>query len=170
MLRRIEREERNRALRRIGKISAGVIAGVLAVAAGPRVLEWFTGSSSASSVQSGACPPGDLACLDERYYEEYGFPFSHGEPDGCGLDSIEEQLRSPLCCPHVAADPMTCPPLNGTVDTGPGSSDPTDGESPLPGGMETPEEITPEETPAPPPSVPRRTPADIFEKGEVAPG
>lgn len=166
MLRRIEREERNHALRRIGKISAWVVAGVLAVAAGPRVLEWLAGSSSASSGQSGPCPPGDLACMDERYYEEHGFLFGHGTPDGCETLSHEEQLTSPLCCPGVAVDPSTCPPLDKLPSDG---GDPQDSEI-LPGGVnDKSEEPAPMQKPSKPeqPAIPPRRIDDPFGDSDV---
>lgn len=171
MLQMIERKERNYALRRIGKISAAVVAGVLAVAIGSKAAEWFPGSSSVSSGQSGPCMPDDyfFECLDRLHDDEaMEFPFSHGDPDGCILDSIEEQLQSPLCCPHVAADPMTCPSLDEAVDAGAEDSKPVDSDS-LPGGVETPEEA-PKEKSTPLPSIPRRIPLDVFDEGDVAPG
>lgn len=78
--------------------------------------------TASKDVPSGSCAPGDLDCLDDRYYEENGFPFSPGSPDGCVLLCKDAQLTSLLCCLHVADDSSKCPPL--------------DPDSTLPGGVE----------------------------------
>lgn len=154
MLRRIEAEQTDRSMRRIGRIATAVAAAAV-VTVGTiysDVLKSYfgfeKGNSNSGEFLSGPCPPGDLACMDERYYEEHGFPFSHGSADGCVLLTPDEQLASPLCCPGVAVDPSACPPLDEVPSDG---GDPQDNET-LPGGVEEPVEQMQE--PAPQPSNP----------------
>lgn len=180
MLRSIEAEQTDRSMRRIGRIATAVAAAavVTVVATYPEIFKSFFGfgkgnsDSSSGEFSSGPCPPGDLACMDERYYEEHGFPFSHGEPDGCVLSTPDEQLKSPLCCPHVAVDPSACPPLDELPADG---GDPQDSE-PLPGGVNKPidkiEEPAPTQKPSNPelPIPPRKIDDPFGDSGVELPG
>lgn len=166
-MQRIEREQIHSAYNRIGAMAALLAAAAIAVVTvGPDVLRSVGQKGVAAGVgdvPNDPCVPGDLDCLDDRYYEENGFPFSPGTPDGCILLSDEEAVKSPLCCPHVAFDPSDCPPLlQGGADAG--SNDPVDGDSTLPGGVEEPEPAPPK-----PPALPKSK--DPFEDvGEELPG
>ena len=131
MIERIERNQRNFSARQIVGITALIAGAALTVdMVGPQILKLFGQNNVAVGVgdadaSSGPCAPGNLDCLDDRFYEENGFPFSPGSPDGCVLLCKDEQLKSPLCCPHVAADPSACPqPENAADDAGPDSSRP----------------------------------------------
>lgn len=120
MMRRIEQGQRISTGKRIAGIIIGIAAGAIAIATiGPEVFKLF-GKEGVAAVGASDVPSGPCA-LDDPYYEENGFPFSPGSADGCVLLCQDEQLASPLCCPHVADDPSKCPPL--------------DPDSTLPGGV-----------------------------------
>lgn len=174
LLRKIEAENRDRSMRRIGRIATAVAAAAV-VTVGTiysDVLRSYFGFGKGGSASGsgeflrGPCPPGDLACLDDRYYEDHGFPFSPGDPDGCVLLTLKEQLKSPLCCPGVAADPSTCPPLDEVPSDA--SGDPQDSEI-LPGGVnDKSEEPAPTQKPSKPePAIPPRKIDDPFGDSDV---
>jgi hypothetical protein len=178
MMKRIERNQRSSPAKRIAGIAVLVAGAAIAVLStvGPQIMRLLVENNLTAGVgdasrdaSSGPCAPGDLDCLDDRFDEEHGFPFSPGTPDGCILLSEFEQLESPLCCPHVASDPSACPPLENAADAGSQSSEPTDGE-PLPGGVETPEEGIEKPEPEPTKPAPPRSTDPFEDFGVELPG
>lgn len=114
ILGRVEGEERRYA-RRIGiRIAIGFVALAAAAVVGELAFRHRSVPDDMGA-SSGPCVPGEnqLDCLDRLHDEEVGDLYPALLPgldvDGCSVLSEADQLRSPLCCPHVSPNLGDCP-------------------------------------------------------------